>query len=101
MIRRLTDEDGDSSVFRNHAHEHYEDLFGLFSDRAGDDVDLTPVGITRIQDDNVIEYNHGSGFDGKQPEFHGHLEAGVALAPMFCPWCVFDEDLALERRMLQ
>ncbi|KAH7911335.1 hypothetical protein BJ138DRAFT_1126146 [Hygrophoropsis aurantiaca] len=51
--------------------------------------------------DNCIEFQMGGGFDGALPEYHGHVENGVALTPMFCPWCVHDEDLSMGSRMEQ
>ncbi|KAJ7601486.1 hypothetical protein DFH06DRAFT_1025912 [Mycena polygramma] len=93
------DETGDGLLWDGHLNEHYEELFEPFSDRVEDAVDLTPIDVSFV--DQCVEFEQGSGFSGLQPEFHGHVHKGVALAPMYCPWCVFDQTLTLEARMQQ
>lgn len=78
---------------------HFEALFEQYCLRPEEDKMPLPIGITEI--DGCIEYELGSGFNGHHPEFHGYLVSGVALAPAFCPFCVFDEDSSMQRRMMQ
>lgn len=59
------------------------------------EVDLNPVGVVFV--DGCVEFELGSGFDGRQPELHGH----GAEVPMFCPFCIFDTDLDIYQRMVQ
>lgn len=62
-------------------------------------VDLTPREIVII--DDHIEFEHGTGFGGAQPEFHGYVRRSRVITPMFCPWCVYDESLDMSERMKQ
>jgi len=74
-------------------HGAFDEIFAPFQECTGL-LDIVPSGIITLPAvDNCIEYEHGTGFGGLLPEFHGHMQAGVAFLPMFCPWCVFNEDL--------
>ncbi|KAJ6494605.1 hypothetical protein DFH09DRAFT_1206539 [Mycena vulgaris] len=96
------DEPGDGSLWEHHCYHHYDSIYEPFSKRVPGEVDLTPVGVQFTAPlENSVEYAHGTGFDGKHPEFHGHVVQGVALDPMFCPWCIFDDTLPIEARMRQ
>ncbi|KAF9074299.1 hypothetical protein BDP27DRAFT_1444170 [Rhodocollybia butyracea] len=95
----ISDDIGDGQVHEVHHTLHYEALFEAYSLRSKEDKAMLPIGVTEI--DGYIEYEHGSGFNGKHPEFHGYLVSGVALAPAFCPFCIFDEFLPMQRRMTQ
>ncbi|KIJ67370.1 hypothetical protein HYDPIDRAFT_37908 [Hydnomerulius pinastri MD-312] len=82
-----------------HCEEHFSQFFAPFSERTSASAMHTHEGITMFKD--AIEYELGTGFGGKQPEFHGHVVRYVALAPMFCIWCVFDQELNICIRMKQ
>ncbi|KAF7370646.1 hypothetical protein MSAN_00697600 [Mycena sanguinolenta] len=98
----LVDTAGDGSGWENHLWDHYNESFRPFATRAGPDVDLTPVGVKfTAAVDNAVDYQVGTGFDGASPEFHGHVVDGIALTPMECPWCVYDEDEEIIHRIKQ
>ncbi|KAJ6494604.1 hypothetical protein DFH09DRAFT_353266 [Mycena vulgaris] len=96
------DELGDGLAWEDHLWGHWDILYGSFSVRGKGDVDLTPIGVEfSAPIDNAVDYAHGTGFDGAAPEFHGEADHGVAEVPMHCPWCVYDESLAIEEKMIQ
>ncbi|KAG9310562.1 hypothetical protein JVU11DRAFT_9114 [Chiua virens] len=81
--------------------QHYDDLFAPFSQRR-EVLDVEPVGIYIYPEAyNRVGYDLGSGLGGQFPEYHGHIEHGVAFAPMFCVWCVNNQDLPIVTRMTQ
>ncbi|KAJ7282354.1 hypothetical protein C8J57DRAFT_1295187 [Mycena rebaudengoi] len=92
------DELGDGLLWEDHCCEHSH-IFAPFRKRVEGDVDHTPIGISYV--DNCIEYEVGSGFNGLLAEFHGYVVHGVALVPMYCPFCVFDASLPIEVQMHQ
>ncbi|KAI0309600.1 hypothetical protein OF83DRAFT_1183561 [Amylostereum chailletii] len=90
----MTDEKGDRSAWTNHCKEHYHDLFEPFEVRAGG-IDVRAIGIVLSESDNLLRFTPGSGFDGKLPEFHGHIIHQVALVPAFCIWFhAYDDSVA-------
>ncbi|KAJ6492839.1 hypothetical protein C8R47DRAFT_423481 [Mycena vitilis] len=95
------DDVGDGIVWSEHQSDHLDALFGPFSHRVETDVDLTPIGVEFNAERTTVAYAHSTGFSGLHPEFHGDIRLGVAHAPALCPFCVFNEDLRIERRMLQ
>ncbi|KAJ7471050.1 hypothetical protein FB451DRAFT_1252878 [Mycena latifolia] len=96
------DELGDGLAYESHLWEHFDVLYGPFSTRVQGSVDHTPIGVEFTDPiDNAVEYQHGTGFSGKAPEFHGETHHGVALVPMHCPDCVYNKTLSIERRMFQ
>ncbi|CCM06506.1 uncharacterized protein FIBRA_08776 [Fibroporia radiculosa] len=100
-VHRFIDITGDDDEWTDHCTQHYEMLFEQFGTRAGL-IDVKPVN-TKILDQvyRCVEYEVGSGFGGALPEFHGHIEHGVAQTPMLCPFCVYNETLTMPRRMVQ
>ncbi|KAK7020388.1 hypothetical protein R3P38DRAFT_3272261 [Favolaschia claudopus] len=98
----FVDFDGDGGIWRDHSAEHFETLFAPFNERFEGKVDFAQHGVLHGKDvDNYIEFENGEGFGGERPEFHGHIEHQVPLAPGFCPLCVYNEDLPMEKRMMQ
>lgn len=95
---RFPDLLGDKADWITHVEELYDDLFLPFIARAGD-IDVVPIGIEKV--DDTIFYAHDTGFERKQPEFHGHVSHGVALVPMFCPFCVYNDYIPIMARMKQ
>ncbi|KAJ7603192.1 hypothetical protein DFH06DRAFT_1350407 [Mycena polygramma] len=95
------DDVGDGIVWAEHLSDHWDALFGPFSHRVETDVDLTPIGVEFNAERTTVTYAHSTGFSGLHPEFHGDIRLGVAHAPAHCPFCVFNEDLRIEQRMLQ
>jgi hypothetical protein len=51
--------------------------------------------------DHAVDFEHGTGFGGERPEFHGHFENQVPLSPAFCALCVYDENLDVDVAMRQ
>ena len=99
---RFQDMAGDGLDWEDHCKDHYTDLFAPFSQRREEEGDVQPMGIHVYPDTyNCIGYDVGSGLGGQFPEYHGHIEHGVAFAPMFCIWCVHDQDLSIQARMTQ
>lgn len=100
-LYRISDIDGDGQTFEIHHLAHYADRFDGFSVRPaqGTEVSFEPIGIVEGLD--YIEYEHGTGFDGRLPEFHAHITDGVARVPAFCPWCVFDTECSMTKKVHQ
>jgi hypothetical protein len=96
---RLANFCGDHQAWEDHCLQHFSDLFASFLKREERVSEAEPEGVKFI--DGCVEFDNGSGFGGTRPEFHGHLDVGVTLTPMFCPWCVFDEGLDMTVRMKQ
>ncbi|KAF7335411.1 hypothetical protein MVEN_02193900 [Mycena venus] len=98
----FVDFDGDGGVWRDHCVEHYDALFSPFDTRVETDVNFDQHGVLfTAAVDNCVEFENGEGFGGERPEFHGHIEQQVPLAPAFCPLCVYDKELPMDVRMKQ
>nr|GAT56427.1 predicted protein [Mycena chlorophos] len=98
----FVDVDGTGDAWRERCYEHYTDLFHPFETRVDEDVDFSDHGVNfTVATENCINFDHGEGFSGARPEFHGHIERLVALAPAFCPCCVYNDQLPIEKRVRQ
>lgn len=99
---RFSDGTGDDLEWEAHCSDHYADLFAPFSQCHDKDRDVVPIDI-RVYPaiDNCVSYEPGSGFAELFPEYHGHAEHGVTFSPMFCVWCVHDDQLCMVERMTQ
>ncbi|KAJ7441082.1 hypothetical protein FB451DRAFT_1377387 [Mycena latifolia] len=96
------DFDGDGELWREHCLDHFAVLFLPFVLQVEAVVDFSEHGVIFTPSvDQRIQYENGSGLGGERPEFHGHLDHQVPLAPCFCPICVYDETLSMEVRMVQ
>ncbi|KAK0465130.1 uncharacterized protein EV420DRAFT_1512930 [Desarmillaria tabescens] len=93
------DDVGDRSAWAEHCVFHYNDQFSSFQERAEGDVDLQPRGVCIY--DNVVVYDATEGLGGHHPELYGYIEQSVAVVPIYCPYCVFDETLTPPKRMHQ
>lgn len=100
-LLRISDFDGDGQTLEIHHLAHYADRFNRFSVRPpqGTEVSFEPIGI--VEGPDYIEYEHGTGFDGHLPEFHANIANGVVHMPGFCPWCVFDTESDMVKRLHQ
>ncbi|KAI0038146.1 hypothetical protein FA95DRAFT_1286163 [Auriscalpium vulgare] len=97
---RFTDYIGDGAAWLEHCETHFESEFVepyLDAKPIKDPIGIVVYGAPT----NAIEYAHGSGFDGKQPEYHGDIRSGLVLAPPLCAFCVHNESLAMDVRMKQ
>ncbi|KAJ7108591.1 hypothetical protein C8R44DRAFT_884651 [Mycena epipterygia] len=96
------DYEGDGELWREHCVDHYATLFDPFATRVETEVDFMQHGVIFTPDvDHCIQFENGAGFNSQRPEFHGHLDHQVPLAPCFCPFCVYDETLSMQVRMQQ
>ncbi|KAJ7656859.1 hypothetical protein DFH06DRAFT_1132083 [Mycena polygramma] len=95
----FVDEAGDGRLWEEHSWGHFDEIASPYVIRPDGDVDLKPFGVVFV--DGCVEFDHGTGFEGRQPELHGHIQYGVAMAPLLCPWCVFDTGIEMEERMIQ
>ncbi|KAJ7757969.1 hypothetical protein B0H16DRAFT_1689428 [Mycena metata] len=95
----FVDEVGDGDMWDHHCTQHYAEIAQAYEVRAVGEVDLTPVGVFFVN--GCVEFDFGSSFDGSQPDLHGHIQRGVAMAPMLCPFCLFDSTLEMTERMVQ
>ena len=99
---RFVDLIGNGDEWHAHCTEHYGRLFAPFSERPNVEVEAEPTGLVFYPDiDNCVEYQHGSSIGSLFPEYHGHVENGIAFFPMFCPWCVHNSEIPLQGRMTQ
>ncbi|KAJ6511200.1 hypothetical protein C8R45DRAFT_1089315 [Mycena sanguinolenta] len=90
---------GDGSVSAEHCWMYYKERFQPFSERAGDDVDSTPIDVKFFPAaENVVQYQIGTGFDGEHPEFHGGIVDYVPVTPMSCLFCLWDDELDIAIR---
>ncbi|KAF7348622.1 hypothetical protein MVEN_01380200 [Mycena venus] len=91
----FVDDQGDGLAWEGHLCGHFDELYAPFSTRIEDDnLDLKPIGVEFTTPlENAVDFSPGSGFGGALPEFHGECSHGIALVPMHCPFCVFDETL--------
>ncbi|KAF7289187.1 hypothetical protein MIND_01379800 [Mycena indigotica] len=98
----FVDLDGNGDEYRDQCLEHYARLFEPFATRGDIEVDFSTPGVTFTDEaTNCITFDNGEGLGGERPEFHGHIELLVALSPCFCPFCVFDGDMDIVKRMAQ
>ncbi len=93
------DDVGDRSAWEDHCVYHYNDQFSPFQERAEGKVDLQPRGVGIH--DNLVVFDPSDGLGGSHPELYGYIEQNVAVVPLYCPYCVFDETLAPSKRMHQ
>ncbi|OBZ73217.1 hypothetical protein A0H81_07058 [Grifola frondosa] len=92
---------GDKHAWHDHLIGHYGTLYRPFAVRQTDHVDVTPSITGLLEAQGSVEFDIEEGFGGKRPEFHGHIESGIAFTPMICPWCVYNEELPMIIRMMQ
>ena len=93
---------GDGLDWEIHCHEHYNDLFLEFAEHKDKDADVELVNVQLYPDtDMCISHKVGSGFRGEFSEYHQHIEDGVAFTPMFCVWCVHNNQLSMVERITQ
>ncbi|KAJ7760035.1 hypothetical protein B0H16DRAFT_1720260 [Mycena metata] len=91
-----------SGVWAMHCEDHYVQLFLPFAERVEGEVEFSDDDLLVCAAvDHAVQFENGSGFAGKHPEFHGHIETQVPVAPMFCPLCVYDDTRDIAVRMRQ
>ncbi|KAJ7176267.1 hypothetical protein C8R43DRAFT_1197899 [Mycena crocata] len=79
------DFDGDCGLWREHSLDHYSTLFSPFTTRVETPIDFSKHGVLfTAAVDHCIQFENGEGFGGERPEFHGHIDHQVPLAPIFC-----------------
>jgi len=99
--RWYLDHDGDQAAWRQRCESLYAALFAPHAERsdAPSYEGFTPGGW--MVGSKYFEYERGTGFEGKMPEFHGDFDYGIAKTPAFCPFCVYDENLCIHERINQ
>ncbi|KAH8107672.1 hypothetical protein BXZ70DRAFT_912040 [Cristinia sonorae] len=98
--KRFVDWSGHDDAWEIHCERHYIALFQQWEQRDSQSLMKSTTGPV-IAHTNTVEYKSGSGFDGEMPEFHGHVESMIAIHPMYCPFCVYDESKPWKSRMTQ
>jgi hypothetical protein len=93
------DSQGNFAFWIAHCQAHYDRLFSRFSERVSGPVDN--MGEIHLIDGKFVEFEHGQGFGGSRPEFHGHVVKHITLSPFFCPFCVYDDSLDYSKRTHQ
>ncbi|KAJ7509834.1 hypothetical protein B0H11DRAFT_1791320, partial [Mycena galericulata] len=95
----FVDEYGDGLEWDAHCWEHYQEVAAPYQVRVEQELDIEPIGVVFV--DGCVEFDHATGFDGSQPDLHGHSSQGVVSAPAFCCWCIFNQELEIDERMRQ
>ncbi|KAJ7058504.1 hypothetical protein C8F01DRAFT_292364 [Mycena amicta] len=96
------DVEGHGDYWRERCNEHFMGFYHPYATRGDADVDFSQTGVNYTDPQtNCITFENGESLGGERPEYHGHIERLVALAPAFCPFCAHDEELEIEVRMAQ
>ncbi|KAF7331308.1 hypothetical protein MKEN_00008000 [Mycena kentingensis (nom. inval.)] len=89
----FVDYDGDGADWEGALRGSFRrTLFRVYDSRDRRDFSDHGVNFTA---ESTITFDNGEGFGGARPEVHGHVERLVALAPAFCPCCLFNTDLPI------
>ncbi|KAH7097494.1 hypothetical protein BKA62DRAFT_443665 [Auriculariales sp. MPI-PUGE-AT-0066] len=102
----FVDQTGARAEWREHLIMHRQELFidplRPFIDAAalGNPLPYDPrYDLLRKGSSDEVLHDHDAGFGGSRPEYHGQFHARMALVPIFCPYCVHDDDLDIEDQL--